>query len=430
LAQALQVFTDSGVSFLSHLMKPFTFRSVKKTPSALLLCLAAFAATGEAGRLGRAAPNSGRDAALGGSCSWSIHYNKWLPDFAPGEFEHNEPYVGAHCLEACCNDPGCIGLQIESSLESQCYKYDQLPDELSDSEPSQSLVDFLKNEKRPAWSVLLKGPAVASTNGQPPPSPEYLDQLAAKDLPSANAATQEADLDVKLRGALEPKHKCEWDVHYDKWIPTFVNGEYEGSGPEGGAHCLEICCQDPSCLGLSLESNEKFQCYRYSVVPPSMTTSGQALGDGAWLRAKNPAWSVFVKRVVPLQPVSPSTQPPVSVQLLTPKPLQKQQQQQHQQQSQPAASSQPFFRNLTRWGQHHGQHAVGALSPGPANDNSWLPSHILFLIVLFLSVAVVRCLSLEKRQPLGLLFAKNVVGGGEASQLLTGIEVPAKKPDL
>jgi len=161
-----------------------------------------------------------------------------------------------------------------------------------------------------------------------------------------------------------------------------------------------------------------------------MTTGGQALGDGAWLRAKNPAWSVFVKRVVPLQPVSASTQPPVSVQPLTPKQVQKQQQQQHQQQSQSEASPQPFFKNLTRWGQHHGQHGVGAPFAAPANDNSWLPTYTLFLIFLFVSVAVVRCLSLEQRQPLGLLVGKNVLGGGEASRLLTGIEVPAKKPNL
>lgn len=399
-------------------------RSAKKTPLALPLCLAVFVAIGEAGRAGRAAPKSGRDAALGGSCSWSIHYDRWIPDFAPGEFEHNEPHVGAHCLEACCNDPGCTGLQIESSLESQCYEYaDSVPDELSDAGPGQPLVDFLKNEKRPAWSVLLKGPAVASTNGQPPPSPEYLDQLAAKDLPSANAATQEADLDVKLRGALEPKHKCEWDVHYDKWIPTFVHGEYEGSGSEGGTHCLDMCCQDPSCLGLSLESIEKYQCYRYSVVPPSMTTGGQPLGDGAWLRAKKQAWSVFVKRVVPLKPVSASTQPPVSVKPVTPKPLQ-------QQQSQQAESPQHFFRNLTRWGQHHGQHGVQTLFAAPANDDNWLPTYAIFLIFLFLSVALVRCLTVEQRQPLGLLVGKNILGGGEASRLLTGIEVPAKKPDL
>jgi len=427
------VLTGSGISFVSYtllLMEPFTPRSAKKIPLALFLCLALFVGLGEAGRSSRAASKSGRDAALGGSCSWSIHYDRWLPEFAPGEFEHNEPRVGAHCLEACCNDPGCVGLQIESSLESQCYKYDQVPDELSDSGPGQSLIDFLTNEKRPAWSVLLKGPAVASKNGQPPPSPEYLDQLAAKDLPSANAATQEVDLDAKLRGALEPKHKCEWDVHYNKWIPTFVNGEYEGSGSEGGANCLDMCCQDPSCLGLSLESNEKFQCYRYSVVPPSMTTGGQALGDGAWLRAKDPAWSVFVKRVVPLQPMSASTQPPASVQPSTPGPLQKQQQQQHQQQTQPAAAPGQFFRNLTRWGQHHGQHGVRGLFAAPANDDSWLPTYTLFLFILFLGAAITICLNGEQRKPFGLLVGKNVLGGGEASRLLTGIEVPTKKPDL
>merc|ERR1712187_423685 len=56
---------------------------------------------------------------------------------------------------------------------------------------------------------------------------------------------------------------CQWDVHYDQWIPTFQQGEYEPANGQGGAHCLTACCHDALCQGLALMSNERFRCYKY-----------------------------------------------------------------------------------------------------------------------------------------------------------------------
>jgi hypothetical protein len=89
-------------------------------------------------------------------CEWLVHYDRWIPTFAAGEFEHNDKYGGAHCLDACCRDPTCTGLALESSEQFQCYKYTQKPVGL---EPSRGrrLGDgnWLKSQ-RAAWSIFLK----------------------------------------------------------------------------------------------------------------------------------------------------------------------------------------------------------------------------------------------------------------------------------
>merc|ERR1719335_370716 len=97
--------------------------------------------------------------------------------------------------------------------------------------------------------------------------------------------------------AKAPRWDCEWRVHYNTWIPSFKPGEYRHNGPSGGAHCLDACCQDPTCTGIQLESSEQFQCYEYGSPPKGLNdvTPGRRLGDGSWLVHQRPAWSVFMK---------------------------------------------------------------------------------------------------------------------------------------
>lgn len=89
---------------------------------------------------------------------------------------------------------------------------------------------------------------------------------------------------------------CGWRVWYDRWLPSFVPGEYEGPGSQGGAHCLAACCADPSCKGLALMSSELYQCYKYSELPAELGSQvGRPLGNAQWLTGMKSAWSVFVK---------------------------------------------------------------------------------------------------------------------------------------
>mmetsp|Transcript_52434 Transcript_52434/g.86962 ORF Transcript_52434/g.86962 Transcript_52434/m.86962 type:complete len:408 (-) Transcript_52434:93-1316(-) len=219
------------------------------------------------------------------SCGWVVHYNRWEPTFDKGEFEHNDALGGAHCLDACCRDPSCLGLTLESSEKYQCYKYSTLP---TDLEPSQGVrlgdAEWLLR-KDPAWSIFVKANAGSEAWRDALPTPRITADSA---LPS-----------VRASAAVGKQNLCQWAVHYDKWMPSFEPGEYEHNDALGGAHCLEACCQDPTCQGLQLESIEKYQCYKYSSLPAGLDTlKGKPLGDAKWLLSKTPTWSVFVKTVV------------------------------------------------------------------------------------------------------------------------------------
>lgn len=230
------------------------------------------------------------------TCNWAIVYDKWIPSFDPGEYMHGSYLGGARCLEACCKDPTCSGLAFGSTEKFQCYKYSSLPAEL-DGLKTVPLGDgqWLLN-KRSAWSIFIKGGVVSSSGGAAPGSQSF-------PTPSEKART----VDVRMVSAGSPTayETCDWTVFYDKWLPSFEPGEYEPNNDLGGSHCLEACCKDPTCLGLALESTEKFQCYRYRSLPGDLQTSeGQSLGDGEWLLKKKSAWSIFVKTVVARPPVS------------------------------------------------------------------------------------------------------------------------------
>lgn len=241
--------------------------------------------------------NSLREAALdqhlGGvsespsSCGWVVHYNRWEPTFDKGEFEHNDNLGGAHCLDACCRDPTCLGLQLESSEKYQCYKYSTLPNDLHAAEGVRLGDAEWMLHKDPAWSIFIKANVGSDVWRNASPTPRI-----TTDSPRALASSG---------ASLAPaKHNvCQWAVHYDTWMPSFDPGEYEHNDAKGGAHCLEACCQDPTCEGLQLESIEKYQCYKYSSLPSGLDASkGKLLGDAKWLLSKAPTWSVFVKTVV------------------------------------------------------------------------------------------------------------------------------------
>lgn len=246
------------------------------------------------------------------NCEWDVHYNTWIPSFRPGEYRHNGPSGGAHCLDACCQDPTCTGIQLESSEQFQCYEYDSPPDGLNDVTSGRRLGDgsWLVHQ-RPAWSVFMKASRKETKEAvdlQPPPLPSASRgtsngngrRLTSESHEASKAKQLEKQLDEKLSTVsammgLSQQH-CQWVVHYDQWIPTFVPGEYEHNDEAGRAHCIEACCQDPSCAGIQLESSEMSQCYKYTNPPAGLIASeGQALGDGNWLRQKPQAWSILVK---------------------------------------------------------------------------------------------------------------------------------------
>jgi len=238
-----------------------------------------------------------------GECDWTIHYGKWISSFQPGIYRPGGKSSGAACLEACCKDPTCTGLQLESTMDSQCYKYTQVPVELH-GDRGTPLTEYVNAPRQPAWSVFVKASAAGIDPRAAPPS-LLLREEDAK-LPALRAQQEEAALDAKLERELEPPHSCEWTVYYDKWMPSFQGGEYEHNNAFGGAHCLKACCEDPSCKGLAMESNEMYQCYKYGTLPSALgSMRGRQLGDGAWLRHERTAWSIMVKSERPLPAALP-----------------------------------------------------------------------------------------------------------------------------
>jgi len=221
------------------------------------------------------------------ACVWTVTYDTWINSFDVGEYE---PVTqgGLHCLVACCADPTCLGLAMESNERYQCYKYSTLPEELSNYE-HRALGDSSWLVQRPnKWSVFVKRVRPGFQQIQPPPAG------------AISSVSQESDLDQTLRHlqamSMPQQGHCEWMVHYDRWIETFDALEYEGV-ERGGAHCLEVCCKDPSCLGLAMESSEMYQCYKYSKLPTGLLAGNQPrnLSNGVWLLDLKPAWSIFIK---------------------------------------------------------------------------------------------------------------------------------------
>jgi len=216
-------------------------------------------------------------------------------------------------MEACCHDPTCTGLALESDLNSQCYKYAQSP-KISD-ESGEQLIDFLAGERVSQWSVFVKtihAPAHATGfhNAKVAIMSDVLKTAIAnrpRRLPVM--VSEESLLDRRLRGVDPDPHmstKCEWTVYYDKWVPEFEHGEYSHDNTASGAnaHCLQKCCEDPSCVGLTLESSELWQCYKYDKEPKHLPVKGgKRLGNGRWLQNQPKKWSVFIKATVPTMPV-------------------------------------------------------------------------------------------------------------------------------
>lgn len=102
--------------------------------------------------------------------------------------------------------------------------------------------------------------------------------------------------------------QCDWKVHYDTWLPSFDPVPYEHPGY--GEHCLEVCCHDPDCKGLALDSSDKWTCFRYTKLPSKdelVKHPSKPLGDGIWLLNQKQAWSVFEKEAA--SPDSPRFHP-------------------------------------------------------------------------------------------------------------------------
>lgn len=210
-------------------------------------------------------------------CEWTVYYDMWQPSFDKGQYEGPGGEGGAHCLEVCCNDPSCQGLQLESVEKYQCYKYSSAIVGLDKSKGRRLADGKWLTSQRAAWSVFIKTTPASSMERA----------LSAQ---------------VELHPALT-NNNCPWMVYYDVWIPSFDQGEYQGPGREGGAHCFETCCRDPTCQGLALESTEKYQCYKYSTIPTNLDSvrKGQPLEDGHWLVTRKQAWSIFVRVPVSLE---------------------------------------------------------------------------------------------------------------------------------
>jgi len=238
----------------------------------------------------------------GQKCDFVIHYNRWVSTFEPGLYG-----LGTRCLERCCRDPSCKGVALESTLDTQCYKYAKGPKSLDG--PGEPLAKFLAGNRVREWSIVVKKPVEELSSqvnvsrslvGMPMLTDGMQNAIASRSRRVPGLVSREAPLDKRLRGPSDTE--CEWTVHYNKWIPTFDRGEYTHDDAFGGAHapCLDKCCQDPSCTGLAMESSELYQCYKYSHVPSGLSESdSHKLGDGLWLLHKPQAWSIMVKSSPP-----------------------------------------------------------------------------------------------------------------------------------
>merc|ERR1711920_1157994 len=58
-------------------------------------------------------------------CQWTIAYDVWYSPKDGSEYGHHDA-----CLGNCCHDPQCMGILMHSTLDSQCYKFTELPDEI------------------------------------------------------------------------------------------------------------------------------------------------------------------------------------------------------------------------------------------------------------------------------------------------------------
>uniref|UniRef100_A0A7S4QBL0 Apple domain-containing protein n=1 Tax=Alexandrium monilatum TaxID=311494 RepID=A0A7S4QBL0_9DINO len=343
------------------------------------------------------------------ACDWSVAYGKWIPTFDQGQYEPVE-HGGLHCLVACCADPSCKGLAMESVERYQCYKYSALPPALAAPDVElRALGDSAWLLGQPVrWSIFVK-------RARPGFEPAELPAAGA-----LGSEGRERALDEGLRQVqamhMPQQGRCQWMVHYDRWMNTFDPGEYEGV-QEGGAHCLDACCSDSDCLGLAMESSEMYQCYRYTKTPPGL--DGQKpmnLSDGVWLMRKRPAWSIFLK-------ASPTAKAERRAQLPAPQaaPLPAA--------SQPPAAGAPSQRAVRAVAEaaKDGRvplvpHAVEGVEA--AEDGSLWPWRLLQVLLvagaLFAYHFVMGCLA-RVHTRLGLGGA-----GGEATRLLTGEKDPLK----
>lgn len=238
------------------------------------------------------------------SCQWLVHYDEWQPSFV-GQFS----FGGHDCLQACCRDPTCTGLQMMSSEKFQCYKYKHVPWALqtqAQRAEARPLGDgHWLAQAEPKWSVLVK----AGHEPLPTPPGGFVPDVRERKREATEAIGAKYS---KMAQAAAAGAACNWTVHWNTWTDKFDPGEYEPNNAHGGAHCLDACCEDPNCRGIQLESNEKYQCYRYSSVPqltPQQQREGRALGDGKWLRHNPERWSIFVKRGVIIAPPVPQLPP-------------------------------------------------------------------------------------------------------------------------
>lgn len=84
------------------------------------------------------------------ACSWSILYDVWL---ASGE--HNE--VHGDCLELCCGDENCRGVNWMSGQASQCYIFTELPKQVVNETSNFVSLESFDENKPSKWSFFLKG---------------------------------------------------------------------------------------------------------------------------------------------------------------------------------------------------------------------------------------------------------------------------------
>lgn len=112
------------------------------------------------------------------------------------------------------------------------------------------------------------------------------------------------------------KHKpCEWTVHYDLWTSPLENTMYEAVDEHSSMPCLEACCRDPTCQGIALTNVHDAHCFRYRSKPAIPEDKpGRRLGDGKWLSAMKPTWSVVVKTESEAPATSAALQRPASAQ--------------------------------------------------------------------------------------------------------------------
>jgi len=83
-----------------------------------------------------------------------VYYDQWYPMFREtGGAEYGS---GADCLTKCINDEDCVGVQLNSNMQWQCYSFSERPPVVGRGEVLGKDITLGVEGPQPKFSVFLK----------------------------------------------------------------------------------------------------------------------------------------------------------------------------------------------------------------------------------------------------------------------------------